>query len=142
MEIIRRARGAHLKIPSRRRLRLRAPGRGCRRWRASTVHAQGGQFARHEWMKAGGFEPGADKLRVGWAQGGEDGGEVHDALEGRHFYFGKNYDARAGLEQGLDLDLDLLADVRLAVVNHDHGAVGQITDALSLVPAFTHNFHL
>src|SRR5664280_658190 len=45
-----------------------------------TVHAQGGQFARHEWMKARRFEPGADELRVGWTQGGEDGGEVHDGF--------------------------------------------------------------
>jgi hypothetical protein len=30
-------------------------------------------------MKTRRFEPGADELRVGWTQGGEDGGEVHGA---------------------------------------------------------------
>ena len=58
------------------------------------------------------------------------------------FYFRKNDDARAGLEEGLDLDFDLLADVRLAVVDDDHGAVGQIADTLSLVLAFAHDFQL
>ena len=57
-------------------------------------------------------------------------------------HFGKNDDARAGLEQALDLDFDLLADVRLAVVDDDHRAVGQIADALALVLAFADDSQL
>ena len=44
--------------------------------------------------------------------------------------------------RALDLDLDLLADVRLAVVDDDHRAVGQIADALALVLAFADDFQL
>ena len=57
-------------------------------------------------------------------------------------HFGKDDDARAGLEQGLDLDFDLLADVRLAVGDDDHRAIRQIADALALVLAFADDFQL
>ena len=57
-------------------------------------------------------------------------------------HFGKDNDARAGLEQGLHLGFDLLADVGLAVVDHDHRAIGQIADALALVLAFAHDFQV
>jgi len=50
--------------------------------------------------------------------------------------FGEDDDASAGLEEALDLDFDVLADCGLAVVDDDHGAVGQIADALPLVFAF------
>ena len=57
-------------------------------------------------------------------------------------HFGKNDDAGAGLEQGLHLGFDMLADMGLAVVDDDHRAIGHITDALSLVLAFADNFQL
>ena len=60
----------------------------------------------------------------------------------RRFYVGEDDDAGASLEQALDFHFDLLADVRLAIVDDDHRAVGQITDALALVLAFTDDFQL
>ena len=50
--------------------------------------------------------------------------------------FGEDDDAGARLEKALDLDFYVLADGGLAVVNDDHGAVGQVTDTLAFVFAF------
>ena len=44
------------------------------------------------------------------------------------------------MQQALNFHFDLLADVRLAVVDHDHRAVGHIADALAFVLAFAHDF--
>jgi len=38
--------------------------------------------------------------------------------------------------------LDLLADVRLAIIDDDHRAIGQIADPLSLVAAFAHDLEM
>ena len=43
------------------------------------------------------------------------------------------------MKKALDLDFDLLADSGVAVVNDDHGTVGQVTDALAFVFAFAHD---
>jgi hypothetical protein len=51
-------------------------------------------------------------------------------------------DASAGLEKALDLDFDVLAYGGVAVVDHDHGAVREIADALSLVFAFADDAEL
>ena len=56
--------------------------------------------------------------------------------------FGKDNDARAGLEQGLNLGFNMLADEGLGVVDDHHRAIGEITDALSLVLAFADDFQV
>jgi len=50
--------------------------------------------------------------------------------------FGEDDDASAGLKEALDLDFDVLAYGGVAVVDDDHGAVGEIADTLALVFAF------
>src|SRR5262245_13141484 len=50
----------------------------------------------------------------------------------------KNDHSRPGLEQALNLHFDLLADGRLAIVDHDHGPVRQVTNSLAFVLAFSH----
>jgi hypothetical protein len=41
--------------------------------------------------------------------------------------------------QGLDLRLDLLSDALLRLVDHDHRAVGQVTDALAFLLTLAHD---
>ena len=50
---------------------------------------------------------------------------------------GEDDDASAGLEQALDLDFDVLTDRSVTVVDDNHGAVGQVADALAFIFAFT-----
>ncbi len=50
--------------------------------------------------------------------------------------FGEDDDAGAGLEEALDLDFDVLTDSSVAVVDDDHGAVGEVADALAFVFTF------
>ena len=47
--------------------------------------------------------------------------------------FGEDDDTSAGLEEALDLNFDVLADGGVAVVDDDHRAIGQVTDALAFV---------
>ena len=86
------------------------------------VHAQGGKFVGDERMKIRRFEPGTDELGFSRAECGEDGDKVHvihcfgayppvGSSGQRHFHFGEDNDAGAGLEQALNLHFDLLADV-------------------------------
>jgi hypothetical protein len=51
--------------------------------------------------------------------------------------FGEDDDAGASLKEALDLDFDVLTNGGVAVVDNDHGAVGQVANALTLVFAFT-----
>ena len=55
------------------------------------------------------------------------------------FQFGKDDHAGTGLEQALNLGIDLLSDQRLGVIHYDHSAIGKIADALAFVFAFTHD---
>ena len=44
------------------------------------------------------------------------------------------------MEQTLDFHFDLLADVRLAIVDDDHRAVGHVANALAFVLALANDF--
>ena len=91
-------------------------------------------------MKVGSFKPGADELSLGLVESGEDDDGFHLAVS---VWASAKTMMPAPVWTVLWICTSaLLADVRLAVVDDDHGAVGQIADALALVLAFADDFQM
>src|SRR5438094_1319855 len=66
---------------------------------------------------------------------GENRGGLKSSGHGG-FNLGEDQHSRAGLDETVHLNVDLLADEVVGVIDHHHRAIVEITDALALVPAF------
>lgn len=104
-----------------------------------TVQAERRQFVHDDRMKLGRLEPRPDEVRIGGIEGARNGDECHGSGRQRLFVIGKHDDPRAGLQQALHLDFDLLADGALRIVHDYHRPVRQITHALPFIFAFAHD---
>ena len=91
-------------------------------------------------MKPGGFQPRADEFGLGEIEVGGNGGGFHLPVSG--FTSAKTRTPAPVWTVLCTCASTCLADMRLAVVDDDHGAVGQIADALAFVAAFADNFEL